>query len=195
MKNIELIGYTKINLSPIYRIGLADYGDYRSCIKLVVSWSTGDFYRPFYGDDYFTKETLPDSAKWVLRGLELSNRANEIVSKINSEFSTQSRSLASYIHTYFNYKTNVERTQIHHIEFPCEWSSCEYSMRRCVMLAKEVEAKSKALKIATERIVDLRKMYDKLALCTFNRFFIGRIGKTSKTRSNQLIKFIQLLTN
>ena len=195
MKNIELIGYTKINLSPIYSIGLADYGDFRNSVNLVASWSTGDFYRPFYGDDFFTKENLPDSAKWVLRGLELSNRANEIVSKINSEFSTQSRSLASYIHTYFNYKINVEHTQIHHIDFPCEWSICEYSMIRCIELTKEVEAKSKALKIATERIIELRKMYDKLALCVFNKFFVGRLGKTAKTRSNQLIKFIQLLTN
>ena len=194
MKNIELIGYTKINLSPIYRIGLADCGDYRNSIKLVASWSTGDFYRPFYGDDYFTKEILPDSAKWVLRGLDLSRQSNGIVSKINSEFSTQSRSLASYIRTYFNYKTNIEHTQIHRIDFPCEWSNCEYYMIRCIDLTKEVEAKSKALKIATDRIVELRKMYDNLALCTFNKFFVGRLGKTAKTRSNQLIKFIQLLT-
>ena len=173
MKNIELIGYTKINLSPIYRIGLADHGDYRKSIKLVASWSTGDFYRPFYGDDYFTSETLPDDAKWVLRGLALSTRANDIILKINSEFSTQSRSFVSYIHTYFNYKTNVEHTQIHNIEFPYEWSNCEYSMSRCIVLSKELEAKSKSLKVSTERVIELRKMYDNLALCTFNKFFVG----------------------
>lgn len=193
MKNIELIGYTKINLSPIYRIGLADYGDYRHNISLVASWSTGDFYRPFYGDDYFTEKTLPDESKWVLRGLVLSNHANNIVSKINSEFTTQSRSLASYIRTYFEYKTKIEGERIHNIEFPGEWSNNEYPMRRSILLTKEVEAKGKALKIATERIVELREMYDKLRTSVFNKFYVGYRG-TAKTTSLQISRFTEYLT-
>ena len=193
MKNFEIIGYTKKNLSPIIRVGFADYGDFRNGIKFAASWDNGNFYRPVYVEEYFTVDTLPDSAKWVLRDFELSPTAQQIVNTINNEFSSQSKSLSDYIRISFNYYSKIYSMSIHNIDFPTEFKCDYWAMYNCLGLLKEKTELSNKLSDCQKRNTEISKVLTKIRETVFNKFYVGKLGKREYTRQNQMNNFFKTL--
>jgi hypothetical protein len=191
--NYNIIGYTKKNLSPIYAIGLADYGDYRFKFNLVASIS-GSFYRPlFIGEEYYTDENLPNEFKFILsRNVFLSDESKELISVINKEFSTQTPSIVNYIKVYFNFFRKIHATAIHNISFPLEYNSIAYiAMSDALIEYNEKLRYEKQLNETRVKLSNLHIEYRKLKENVFNKFYVGKLGKRQSTVNKQIDNFFQ----
>ena len=193
MKNFEIVGYTKKNLSPIVRVGFADYGDFRNGIKLAASWATGDFYRPVYTEEYFTVDTLPEDAKWVLKEFKLSEKAMKVVLTINNEFSSQSRSLSDYIRIFFDYHRKIYSMSIHNIDFPTEFKCDYWAMYNCLGFFKENTELSNQLSDCRKINSEIVKTLNNIREVVFNKFYVGKLGKSGRTKQNQMNNFFKTL--
>lgn len=196
-KNIEIVGWTKKNLSAIIRIGFADYGDYRYGCLYAIS-QEGEIYRPImHGAEFFTSENLPEAAKWVLTKEQVYNEKSQtIIDTINKEFSTQTGSLDAFIRITFEYRQLIEWSAVHNIEVPSEYnSSAYYTMKQAVELFKEKQKLQEELTKLKQTSSALRKELDTLKNKVFTKFFVGKLGKRASTRRNQENNFINLILN
>lgn len=194
-KNVEILGWTKKNLSAVIRIGKADYGDFRNGTIYAIS-QMGEIYRPIdFNEEFFTRENLPESANWVLTKEQIfSEKSLRIISTINKEFASQTGSLDSFIRTKFEYEGLINGTSIHRIEMPEVYEgSVYYPMLNALKFFKEKMKLQQDLTKSHERSSKLATELISLKSRVFAKFFVGKLGKRASTRRNQEEKFINAI--
>jgi len=193
MDNIEIIGYTKRNLSYVIRIGFADYGDFRIGTLYALS-QFGHIYRPVnYNEGYYTPETLPSENQWI-RCKELpgfSQDTKKIIETINSQFHGQSHNLNRYIRTLFEYEQEINHTSIHHIKMPTEYDYSYHVMDKALELYKKSNRLEKELKEKSNLCAQYATQLLNLKNKVFAKFFVGKLGIRSETQRKQRDRFIE----
>lgn len=198
--NFRVIGYTKKNLSPVVRVGYADFGDFRHGTNIISDWD-GNFYRPsvisnagIEFNEFYYKEFLPNEfSKVAEREYVPSEKSKRIISEINKTYIGSVPNIVDYIVTLFRYETYVCGNSIHNVVFPEKYSIDYHIMLNAIRLKEELEELKRKHTLTTMQRnsceSELRKLKDKV----FNRFFVGKIGKNKATIDKQRETFINLI--